>query len=72
MLQPVMAIMASIQPESGQIAYTGSDFQYVIWFHSPDHVVQNPPRVDLIWMAWSRFGQMHLVQKQAGLQESSS
>ena len=26
---------------------------------------------DLIWMAWSGFGQTHLVRKQAGLQESS-
>ena len=26
---------------------------------------------DLIWMAWSGFGQMHLVWKQAGVQESS-
>ena len=26
---------------------------------------------DPIWMAWSGFGQTHLVQKQAGVQESS-
>ena len=26
---------------------------------------------DQIWMAWSGFGQMHLVRKQAGVQESS-
>ena len=28
--------------------------------------------LDLKWMAWSGFGQTHLVQKQAGLQESST
>ena len=26
---------------------------------------------DLIWMVWSGFGQIHLVRKQAGVQESS-
>ena len=27
--------------------------------------------LDLIWMAWSGFGQMNLVWKQTGVQESS-
>jgi len=27
---------------------------------------------DLIWMAWSGFGQMNLVQKQTGVQETSN
>ena len=34
-----------------------------------DHNVQNRP--DPVWMAWSGFGQTHLVQKQADVQESS-
>ena len=40
-LQPVTAITASMQPESGQIVYAGSNF--LIWFCSseegPDHIV---------------------------------
>ena len=36
----------------------------------PRHIVQNRPRSDLIWMAWSGLGQTDLVQKQAGVQES--
>ena len=27
-------------------------------------------RPDLVWMAWSGFGQLHVVQKQASVQES--
>ena len=34
-----------------------------------DLIVQNDP--DPLWMAWSGFGQTHLVWKRAGVQESS-
>jgi len=47
----VRAITASVQPELGRIAYTGSDFPHPIWFHfpqeGPDGIVQNRPGSDL-------------------------
>ena len=46
-LQPVMAIKASVQPESGRIVYAGSDFQHPFQFHfskeGMGHTVQNQP-----------------------------
>ena len=60
----VMAIMSSMQPES--------DLLHLIHFHSSkglDLIVQNRPGYNLD--AWSGFGQTHLSQKQAGVQDSS-
>ena len=34
-LQPVMAIMASVQPESARIVYAGSDFPHLFQFRFP-------------------------------------
>ena len=48
-----------------------SDFSHLIQFHSfegRDHVVQHQPGSNLI--AWSGFGQTHVGEKQAGVQES--
>ena len=46
-----MAITASVQPESGRIVYTRSDFPHPFQFRSSkegmDHTVQNRPRSDL-------------------------
>ena len=50
-LQPVMAITASVQPESGQIIYAWSDFPHPIQFcfskEGMDHSVQNRPWSDV-------------------------
>ena len=44
-------VRASVQPELGRIAYTGSDFPHPIWFYfpqeGPDDIVQNRPGSDL-------------------------
>ena len=52
--------------------YAGSNFLHLIWFRpfkkGPDYIVQN--RQNPIWMAWSGFGQMHVVWKQVSVQES--
>ena len=68
-----MAIVASVQPESGGIIYAGSDFTHLIQFRFPKKAwsILRKTDPDPIWMAWSRFGQMHLVRKQAGVQEPS-
>ena len=63
-LRPVMAITASVQPESGQTVYAGSDFPH------PFQLRFSKEGMDPIWMAWSGFGQTHLFWKQAGVQES--
>ena len=50
-LRRVMAITASVQPESGRMVHTGSDFPHPIRFLSSkegqDHIVQNRPGSDL-------------------------
>ena len=54
-LQPVMVIMASVQPEAGQVVYARSNFPYPFQFHfsregiyiSNYHIVQNQPGSDL-------------------------
>ena len=56
-LQSVMAITASVQPESGRIVYAGSDFPHpfqlrflLLLFFSKEgmsHIVQNRPGSDL-------------------------
>ena len=68
-LWPVMAIMASMQPGSGQIIYARSDFGSV--FRKKAWIILCKTVPDPIWMAWSGFGQVHLVWKQASVQESS-
>ena len=50
-----MAITASMHPELGQVLYAGSDFPHLIWF----------------CFSKESLDQTHLVQKQAGVQESS-
>ena len=70
LLRPVMAVTARVQPKSGWTVYAGSDFPHPFqlrFFFSP------PPKKswlilcktdpDLIWMAWSGFGETHLVRK---------
>ena len=73
-LQPVMAITASVQPESGRIVYAGSDFPHPFQFRFSkervDPIAQARPGSDL--MALSGFAQTHpRVWKQAGVQEPS-
>ena len=50
-LRPVVAIGASVQPESGRIVYVVSDFRHPIRFRSsregPDHIEQNRPGSDV-------------------------
>ena len=50
-LRPVMAITASVQPESGRIVYAGSDSPYPFQFRfskeGMNHIVQNRPGSDL-------------------------
>ena len=50
-LRPVMAITASVQPESGRIIYAGSDFPhpFLLRFSKEgmDHIAQNRPGSDL-------------------------
>ena len=55
-LWPIMAIMASVQPELGKIVHAGSNFLHLTWFCSskegPGHIVQNwpgPYQDGLIW-----------------------
>ena len=52
--------------------YARSNFLHLIWFRPfkkrPDYIAQN--RQNPIWMAWSGFGQMHVVWKQVSVQES--
>ena len=50
-LRPVMAITASVQPESGRTVYAGSDFLHPFQLRfskeGMDHIVQNRPGSDL-------------------------
>ena len=65
-LRPVMAITASVQPEL--------DFPHPVRFRifaKKARITLCKTDPDPIWMAWSGFGQTHLVQKQAGVEESS-
>ena len=54
----VMAITASVKPESGQIVYVGSDFphhfQFVFLKKAWAILCKTDP--DPIWMAWPWFG----------------
>ena len=67
-----MAIMASVQPESGQISLDPTfciQFSSVLSKKAWTKLCKTSP--DLIWMAWSGFGPLNLVQKQTSVQESS-
>ena len=67
-----MAITASAQPESGRIVYARSNFPHQFrLFPKMAGIILRKTDPGLIWMAWSGFGQTHLVWKQAGVQESS-
>ena len=73
----LQSVIAILQPAWSQ-NWAGSymlDTASCIWFSSvlPKKacVIVFKTSPDLIWMAWSSFGQMHMVQKQAGVQESS-
>jgi len=50
-LRPVVAIMASVRPESGRMVYAGSDFPYPFQpcfsKEGMSHIVQNRPGSDL-------------------------
>ena len=72
-VRPVMAITASMQPESGWIIYAGSDFNILFnsVFPKKAWAILHKTDPNLILTAWSGFGQTHLVWKQAGVQESS-
>ena len=64
-IRPVMAITASVQPESGRIVYAGSDFphpsHFRFLFPKKAWTILCKTDPDPIWMAWSGFGQTHLV-----------
>ena len=76
-LRPVMAITASVQPESSRIVYVGSDFphpfqlRFSFVFPKKAWIVLCQTDPNPICMALSWFGQRRLVWKQAGVQESS-
>ena len=74
-LQPVMAIMASMQPESGQIIlYARSNIPHPIGsvLAKKALVILCKISPDPIRKARSGFGQTHLVWKQSSVQESFS
>ena len=71
-LRPVMAITASVQPESGWIVYMPdptSRIRFSSVFTKKAWITLCKTDPDPIWMAWSGFGQTHLVWKQAGVQD---
>ena len=63
-----MVITATVQPELGQMVYARSEFphpfQFCFYREGMEHAVQTE-------LAWSGFGQTHLVWKQAGVKELS-
>ena len=62
-----MAIMASMQPESGWIILARSNLPFFQRRPGSRFCCAKP-----VWVAWSGLGQMHLVRKEAGVQGSSS
>ena len=48
-----------------------SRFRFRSVFPKQARIILRKTDPDPLWMAWSAFGQMHLVRKQAGVQESS-
>ena len=77
-LRPVMAITASVQPESALVVYILPDPTFRIrfsFFKNPKKAWiipcrAIPSRIRSGWPAWSGFGQTHLVWRQAGGLES--
>ena len=67
-LRPVMAIMVSAHPVLGRIV---SRIRFSSIFPKKAWIILCQTDQVPIWMAWSGFGQTHLVWKQAGVQESS-
>ena len=61
-----------MQPESGRTVYAESDFPhpFQLRFSKEGMVILCKTDPDLIWMAWSGFGQTHLVWKQADVYKS--
>ena len=63
-----MVITATVQPELGQMVYARSEFphpfQFCFYREGMEHAVQTE-------LAWSGFGQTHLVWKQACVKELS-
>ena len=53
------------------IIYPTSSIRFSSVFPKKAWIVLHKTDLDLIWMVWSGFGQIHLVWKQAGVQESS-
>ena len=75
LIQTVMAIKASVQPELGQIIYMPdltSHIQFGSVLPKKAWIILCKTSLAPIWMAWSGFGQKHLVRKQAGVHESLS
>ena len=74
-LRPVMAITDSYGHYGLRAARTGPhDFPHPVRFRifaKKARITLCKTDPDPIWMAWSGFGQTHLVQKQAGMEESS-
>ena len=69
-LWPVMAIMANMQPDpvlhSMIWAFFGRTEPNQMW-KVGSNIYLYCAKLDLIWMVWSGFSQMHLVQRQAGV-----
>ena len=77
-LRSVMAITASVQPESARIVYTRSILCQirhaasvsVPFFPKTAWIILRKTDLDPMWIVWSVFGQTHLVRKQVGMQET--
>ena len=72
--RPVMAVTASVQPESARIVYMPdptSRLRFSSVFPKKAWLIVCETDPGLIWMAWSGFGQTQLFWKQAGVQESA-
>ena len=68
-----MAITASVHPESGRVVYADptSHIRFSSVFPKKAWIILCKTDLDPIRMAWSAFGQTHLVWKQAAAQELS-
>ena len=80
-LRPVMAVTASVQPESGRILSARSDllhsiqflllffsFSFFLFFLKKACIILYKTDLYPVWMAWSVFGETDIVWKQAGVQ----
>ena len=74
-LRPVMAITASVQPESARVVFMPdptSCIRFDSVFPKKTRITLRKTNADPIWMVWSGPGQTpYLVRKQVGVQESS-